>query len=81
MKLIGVPGVGSRGKKEEWWKLIPACIWWSIWKERNARCFEGQKINFQRTKTNCTSLLFFWCTQDLVGNGVELVEFLRELVI
>ncbi|KAG5597227.1 hypothetical protein H5410_038459 [Solanum commersonii] len=46
------PGVGSRGKKEEWWKLIPACIWWSIWKERNAKCFEGQKINFQRIKAN-----------------------------
>jgi len=73
------PGVGSRGKKEEWWKLIPACIWWSIWKERNARCFEGQKINFQRIKTNCNSLLFFWCKQDLVGDGVELVDFLGNL--
>ncbi|KAG5615958.1 hypothetical protein H5410_015782 [Solanum commersonii] len=50
------PGVGSRGKKEEWWKLIPACIWSSIWKERNARCFEGQKINFQRIKANWTEV-------------------------
>lgn len=53
------PGVGSRGKKEEWWKLIPSCIWWSIWKERNTKCFEGQKIACQRIKTNCISHLFF----------------------
>jgi len=67
-------GVGSRGKKEEWWKLIPSCIWWSIWKERNTRCFEGQKITCQRIKTNCISLLFFWCKQDLVGEDVEVVD-------
>lgn len=30
------------------WDLIPACIWWSIWKERNSRCFETRAAQFRR---------------------------------
>ncbi|WMV53851.1 hypothetical protein MTR67_047236 [Solanum verrucosum] len=37
-------GIGKRGSKEDWWKNIPACIWWTLWKERNGRCFEGKVL-------------------------------------
>ncbi|KAG5597229.1 hypothetical protein H5410_038461 [Solanum commersonii] len=33
---------GSKCQKI-WWKTIPACIWWNIWKERNERIFEGKE--------------------------------------
>ncbi|KAG6733581.1 hypothetical protein I3842_01G232100 [Carya illinoinensis] len=25
------------------WKMIPICLWWCIWRERNARSFEDQE--------------------------------------
>ncbi|KAG5568490.1 hypothetical protein H5410_064498 [Solanum commersonii] len=40
-------GIGKRGSKEDWWKNIPGCIWWTLWKERNGRCFEGKHLTQQ----------------------------------
>jgi len=68
-------GIGNRGRNEHWWRTIPACIWWTLWKERNLRSFEGQKSNLQKIRMNCISLLFFWCKQNLVGDIVDLVNF------
>ncbi|KAG5615342.1 hypothetical protein H5410_015166 [Solanum commersonii] len=71
-------GIGNRGRNEHWWRTIPACIWWTLWKERNLRSFEGQKTNLQKIRMNCISLLFFWCKQNLVGdirfNSIDQLE-------
>lgn len=32
--------VSNAAKKEERWKIVPACSWWTVRKERNKRCFE-----------------------------------------
>ncbi|KAG5596520.1 hypothetical protein H5410_037752 [Solanum commersonii] len=53
-------GIGKRGSKENWWKNIPACIWWTLWKERNGRCFEGKVSSPEEIKMRCLSLLYFW---------------------
>ncbi|KAG5630744.1 hypothetical protein H5410_002461 [Solanum commersonii] len=29
------------------WKMIPAAIFWSIWNERNRRCFDGISTTYQ----------------------------------
>ncbi|KAG5584678.1 hypothetical protein H5410_045112 [Solanum commersonii] len=31
-----------RRSQEDGWKYILACIWWTIWKERNERSHDGQ---------------------------------------
>ena len=32
------------------WKLIPLAIWWSVWKERNQRIFEGKDLSLHEFK-------------------------------
>jgi hypothetical protein len=29
------------------WKMIPLCLMWCIWRERNARCFEDSMRSFE----------------------------------
>ena len=51
---------GSKSQKR-WWRLIPSCIWWSVWRERNARCFEDRSNPIHKVKWNCIVFLLFWC--------------------
>lgn len=34
---MGMPNKKSNDMKKKFWSLIPFAIWWTIWKERNAR--------------------------------------------
>ncbi|WMV52845.1 hypothetical protein MTR67_046230 [Solanum verrucosum] len=72
-------GIGSRGASEDWWRSIPACVWWTLWKERNSRFFEGKGIKSQKIRIQCVSLLYFWCKQDMVGDTVHKVDFIGNL--
>ncbi|WMV12818.1 hypothetical protein MTR67_006203 [Solanum verrucosum] len=49
-------GIGKRGSKEDWWKNIPACIWWTLWKEMNGRCYEGKALNLYCPRYRCSIL-------------------------
>ncbi|WMV41939.1 hypothetical protein MTR67_035324 [Solanum verrucosum] len=50
---------GSKSQKR-WWKIIPHCIWWTVWRERNSRRFEDKSNSIHRVKWNCIVSLFFW---------------------
>ena len=45
--------------KKERWKIVPACIWWTVWGERNKVCFEDKAISIQKLKLKCLGLFFF----------------------
>ena len=53
-------GVGATNRER--WRMIPASIWWTIWRERNERCFENKNNNLQEVKLKCILLFCFWCT-------------------
>lgn len=42
----------SRSQKKWWRRIIPSCIWWSVWKERNERCLEDRSNSLQKVKWN-----------------------------
>jgi len=50
---------GNLSDHKERWKIVPVCIWWTIWRERNQRCFENKSIPFQSLKLNCLITFFF----------------------
>ncbi|KAG5630428.1 hypothetical protein H5410_002145 [Solanum commersonii] len=63
----------------ERWKIVPACIWWSIWMERNQRCFKNKSCSIQNLKLNCLVLFFFWCKHEYPQDAEDtpsILEFL-----
>ncbi|CAN4128418.1 unnamed protein product [Withania somnifera] len=52
---------GVNSNQEERWKVIPGCIWWTIWEERNKRCFKNKSSHSLKIKLKCWVLMYFRC--------------------
>ncbi|WMV53791.1 hypothetical protein MTR67_047176 [Solanum verrucosum] len=66
------------GHKERW-KIIPTCIWWSVWKERNLRCFQNKSNSIEKMKMNCLVLFQFWCKQEYMEDLESVLNALGTL--
>ncbi|TMW87681.1 hypothetical protein EJD97_019620 [Solanum chilense] len=64
---------------KEIWKIIPACIWWSVWKKRNIRCFQNKSNSIQKIKMNCLVLFLFWCKQEYMVDLESIKDVLGSL--
>ena len=42
------------------WNLVPACLMWLVWKERNTRTFEDVESSIDKLKTLLVRTLFEW---------------------
>jgi len=69
---------GSKSQKK-WWRTVPACIWWNIWKERNQRIFEGKECSIQKIKWKVITSLGFWCKEQNIEEEIQLVDFVGSL--
>nr|XP_016509696.1 PREDICTED: uncharacterized protein LOC107827136 [Nicotiana tabacum] len=68
--------VGGWGRKKRWWRAIPACIWWNVWKERNDRCFEDRRSSLQKIKFNSKAQGQFTPRNRLSFEGVDPKKFI-----
>ena len=57
------------------WRMIPLCIMWCIWTERNARCFEDKERTMVELKNVFLHTLLLWFSA-IVLNGDDIHEFL-----
>ena len=44
----------------EVWNLVPACVMWSLWRERNNRTFEDVELSTTKLIESCMGSLFEW---------------------
>ena len=71
---------GGSKSQRRWWRLIPSCILWSVWKERNGRCSENRSNSVHKVKWNCIVSLLFWCKQLCIVDNKPDYRFDRKLV-
>ncbi|TMW85959.1 hypothetical protein EJD97_022184 [Solanum chilense] len=65
-------GSGSRDLNR--WKIVPTVIWWTIWKERNLRCFEGISSLLHRIKMNYIITFCYWCNSEYVDDPITIID-------
>jgi hypothetical protein len=42
------------------WRMVPLCVMWCIWRERNARNFEDRELGLLELKKRVIQTLFSW---------------------
>ena len=70
---------GENVKDKNRWRIIPASIWQTIWKERYSRCFESIENDVQKVKLNCILLLCFWCNKVYSNDTVSVIDVLDSI--
>ena len=50
----------GRHRNRDIWKVVPLCLMWCIWKERNSRCFEDIERSMPDLKLLFLRTLFDW---------------------
>ncbi|KAG5598887.1 hypothetical protein H5410_030257, partial [Solanum commersonii] len=62
---------GSKSQKR-WWGGSLHVFDGTVWKEKNARCFEDRVSSLQKIKGNCIANLHFWCKEENIEDVVQL---------
>jgi hypothetical protein len=52
--------VGGRDLAKAIWRMVPLCVIWCIWRERNARLFEDKECSVDEVRKNMISILHMW---------------------
>jgi hypothetical protein len=58
------------------WKMVPICIFWCAWKERNLRCFEDMENSLENIVASFFRMLYFWTVAFLSPLSISFSDFL-----
>jgi hypothetical protein len=78
-KLLACWCSGGRTRSAVAWKMIPLCLMWCIWRERNARCFEDSERSFEEILHYFLSTLYTWTAGWLAPLVISFPDFLSHL--
>ncbi|KAG6698035.1 hypothetical protein I3843_08G001900 [Carya illinoinensis] len=67
---------GLRGNRQiaAVWKMVPLCLMWCTWTERNSRCFENKERSPDAFRALFFHTLLLWAS-TIVLNGTSLSDF------
>jgi hypothetical protein len=71
--------LGGRTRSAVVWKMIPLCLMWCIWRERNTRCFEDSTMSFEEIVHYVLFTLYTWTSSWLDPLVVSFSDFLSRL--
>ena len=77
--LASWPSIRGRQPIRAMWKMIPICILWSLWRERNERTFEDKERSIEELKFLFFRTLCNWAIA-VDFNGMALRDFLASNV-
>jgi hypothetical protein len=58
------------------WKMLPTCLFWCLWQERNNRCFEDLERSFKDILSLCFHTLYLWTVAHLSPVSISYDDFL-----
>jgi hypothetical protein len=67
---------GGRARSAVVWKMVPLCIMWCIWRERNNRCFDGKSRSHEELLHLFFFTLFTWTAGWLAPQVISFSDFL-----
>jgi hypothetical protein len=68
--------VGGRPRSAAVWKMVPICILWCVWKERNLRCFEDMENSLEDIVASFLHMLYLWTMAFLSPLSITNFDFL-----
>ena len=77
LELLSCWGEGCRSVRiKKRWDMIPLCIFWCIWWERNSRSFEGTERNLLELKGTVLRTLMEWSNALGMMSFSSILDFL-----
>ncbi|WMV40277.1 hypothetical protein MTR67_033662 [Solanum verrucosum] len=75
--------IGWRASKtlKRLWRMIQAVIFWTLWKEKNCRVFDGISIPTSTLKAISLSTLFSWHFLFPVNSVDNFLDFVSSLTL
>ena len=57
------------------WNMLPICVFWRIWRERNNRCFENLESYMEEILASLLYSLYLWNAAYLSPLSLSCVDF------
>ena len=82
LELLSCWGNGCRSARiRRLWDMIPLCIFWCIWWERNSRSFEGVERNMLEIKGTVLRILMDWSNASGTMSFSSVLDFLDFCIV
>uniref|UniRef100_A0A2N9FMZ6 Uncharacterized protein n=1 Tax=Fagus sylvatica TaxID=28930 RepID=A0A2N9FMZ6_FAGSY len=75
--IVGVI-VAAMSRVRKIWDLIPSCVFWCLWRERNSRSFEGKENNLMEIKLIFIRTLMEWHPNISSQSGAICLDILKD---